>query len=70
MEEVTENEKRTLKTKFYEFRKSGLVSYINYLNEQLEYASKTELRKAYKNYVEDQIVMANKKIKELEEKLR
>ena len=69
MENVSENEKKTLKQKFLEFQKLGLVSYGNYLTEQLEFASKSDLRSAYQKYIEDQIVINNRKIHEIDEKL-
>ena len=69
MENVSENEKKTLKQKFLEFQKLGLVSYGNYLTEQLEFASKSDLRSPYKKYIEDQIEINNRKIEEIDEKL-
>ena len=69
MENITENEKKTLGQKLLDFQKSGLVSYGNYLNEQLEFASNSESRNAYKNYVLDQLELNNKKIQQIEEKL-
>lgn len=70
MENVTEIEKRTLGQKLLEFQRTGLVSYGKYLTEQLHYASKSESRKAYKKYVQDQIEMNNKKIADVDEKLK
>lgn len=70
MEPITEKEKQTLKQKLFEFQKSGLVSYGKYLTEQLEFASKSDSRKAYKKYIEEQIEMNNRKIQEIDEKLR
>ena len=70
MENVTEKEKRTLGQKFLEFQRIGLVSYGKYLTEQLDYASKSESRNAYKKYVQDQIEINNKKIADVDEKLK
>lgn len=70
MENVSENEKKTIKQKLLEFQKSGLVSYGKYLTEQHEFASKTDSRKAYKKYIEEQIEMNIGKIKEIDEKLK
>ncbi|MCB0409363.1 MAG: hypothetical protein KDD29_04040 [Flavobacteriales bacterium] len=70
MENITENEKRTLTQKLLEFQKTGLLSYGKYLTEQLEFASKSESRNAYKKYVEEQIIMNNQKIKEIDDKLQ
>ncbi|MDG1477828.1 MAG: hypothetical protein P8Q14_11825 [Vicingaceae bacterium] len=65
MEEVTEQEKKTIAQKFKDFQLQGLISYGKYLTDQLEYASKSDIRKAYKKYIEDQIVMNNEKIEKL-----
>jgi hypothetical protein len=70
MENVSENEKRNLKQKFFEFQKWGLESYGKYLAEQLEYASKSDLRNAYKKYIEKEIEMNILKINEIDEKLK
>jgi hypothetical protein len=70
MENVTENEKKSLGQKLLGFQRTGLVSYGKYLTEQLDYASKSELRNAYKRYVEDQIKMNDTKIVEIDEKLK
>jgi hypothetical protein len=66
MEQVTDNEKRNLSEKFKEFQIKGLKEYGKYLAEQLEYSSKSEIRHAYKKYIEDQIKMNNEKIKKIE----
>ena len=70
MENVTEIEKRTLGQKLLEFERTGLLSYGNYLTEQLEFASKSESRNAYKKYVQDQIEANDKKIAKIDEKLK
>lgn len=70
MENITENEKRTLAEKLLEFQKTGLISYGKYLNDQLEYALNSENRAAYKKYVLEQIKMNNKKITKIDEKLK
>lgn len=69
MENVSEIEKKTLRQRLLEFQKAGLISYGKYLAEQQEFASKSESRKAYEKYVQDQIEMNNMKIKDLEEQL-
>ena len=69
MEEVTESEKSTLKQRLLEIQRSGLQSYGKYLGEQLDYASKSEMRNAYKRYIQDQIEMNSQKIADLDEKL-
>lgn len=69
MENVSENEIRTLRQKLLEFQKSGLVLYGAYLTQQHEFASESSSRMAYKKYVEDQIEMNNRKIEEIDKKL-
>ena len=70
MENVTENEKRSLGEKLLTFQRSGLISYGQYLSDQLEFASKSESRNAYQKYVQKQIEMNIKKITEIDEKLK
>lgn len=70
MENVTEKEKRTLGQKLLEFQRPGLISYGKYLTEQLDYASKSESRNAYKKYIQDQIKINDKKVADIDEKLK
>jgi len=67
MKEVTEEEKKTITQKLKSFQLQGLISYGKYLTDQLEYASKSDIRKAYKKYIENQIEMNNEKITRLSE---
>jgi hypothetical protein len=67
MEQVTENEKRNLSQKFKEFQVKGLIEYGKYLVDQLEYASNSENRHAYKKYIEEQIKMNDEKILKIKE---
>ena len=69
MDNVTEAEKRTLGQKLLEFQRGGLVSYGKYLSDQLEYASKSDIRAAYKRYIENEIERNNRKIADIDEKL-
>ena len=70
MEKVTPQEKSTFKIKLLEFEKYGLEKYGNYLQDQLEFASKSKIRASYKKYVENQIIMNNAKIQKIENKLK
>ena len=70
MEKVTEKEKRTLGQKLLEFQRTGLESYGKYLTEQLDQASSSGSGNAYRNYVQDQIEMNNRKIADIDEKLK
>jgi hypothetical protein len=56
--------------KFFEFQKSGLEQYMKYLDVQLKWASKEDIRAHYKKYIEIQIKDTDKKIKEIENKLK
>jgi len=69
MDNVTENEKRTIGQKFLEFKRVGMISYGKYLVDQLEYSSKSKIRTAYVNYIKDQIEMNNRGIDEVDKKL-
>lgn len=65
MEEVTAQEKKTISQKLQDFQKEGLISYGKYLSDQLEYASKSDIRQAYKKYIENQIEANDEKIANL-----
>lgn len=56
--------------KFFEFQKNGLEQYSKYLDAQLKWAAKDDIRAHYKRYIEKQIEDTNKKIKEIEDKLK
>jgi uncharacterized membrane protein YgaE (UPF0421/DUF939 family) len=69
MSKVTPTEKKKFSKKLLEFQKKGLQQYGKYLNDQLKFASKSDIRKHYKKYIEDQIEQNNKKIKTIAGKL-
>ncbi|GEM_PF-1088333 len=69
MEEVSEKEKWSLAQKLLEFQKNGLLSYGKYLDKELESASQSSIKKAYKKYIENEIKRNTEKIASLEEKL-
>lgn len=46
------------------------MSYRKYLNDQLESASKSNIKKAYTKYIEDQLVMNAQKIADIDENLK
>ncbi len=54
------DDKNILYKKFLEFQKSGLLKYGKYLNDQLKIASKSESKKLFKKYLENEIIR-NKK---------
>lgn len=70
MEKVTKKVKGKLSKKLLKFERKGLISYGKYLGNQLTYASKKDIRKSYKKYIKDQILLNNKKLKKIEKKLK
>ena len=64
------NHIESLSKKLLKFEKKGLISYGKYLDNQLIYASKKDIRKQYKKYIKDQIKLNNKKLGKLDEKLK
>jgi hypothetical protein len=62
-------DKKKFTRKLLEFQKKGLLQYGKYLTDQLKFASRTELRKHYKKYVEDQLALNERKIKKIDIKL-
>lgn len=69
MDQITDQEKFSLRKKLLEFQRSGYESYGNYLNEQLEFADKKDNRKAYKSYIEDQIAQNNRRLGDIKKEL-
>lgn len=69
MSKVTSEDKKKFSLKLFEFQKKGLLQYGKYLDDQLKWADKKEIRKHYKKYIEDQIVLNNKRIKKVDDKL-
>ncbi len=70
MSDIPKEEKKSVKNKLREFEKQGLLSYRNYLDEQLIFASQSESRASYKKYIEKQLKRTNEKIERIENKLR
>jgi hypothetical protein len=69
MTKVTADHKKKVSQKLLEFQKKGLLQYGKYLENQLKFASKAEIRKLYKKYIEDQIILNDKRIKSIDSKL-
>ncbi len=69
MAKINPEEKSIVYQKFLEFQKSGLVKYGKYLEDQLKIASKSEHKKLYKKYIENEIIRNTKKIKSVENKM-
>ncbi|MHB8258728.1 MAG: hypothetical protein ACYDCN_00210 [Bacteroidia bacterium] len=68
-DKVTPEHKETFFQKLCECQIIGLKQYGKYLDQQLIFASKSEIRKAYKKYIEDQIILNNKRIANITAKL-
>lgn len=63
------DDKNTIYKKFLEFQISGLIKYGKYLENQLIIASKSEHKKLYKKYIENEIIRNTKKMKSVEDKM-
>jgi len=66
---ATSTEKKKLACKLLEFQKKGLQQYSKYLDDQLKLASKSEHKKLYKKYIENQIAQTKTKIEKIDAKL-
>ena len=53
-----------LVAKYREFEKAGLLSYKKYLENELENARKSDHKKAYTRYIEDELVRCQKRLDE------
>ena len=69
MASVTKEEKKGLRQKLLEFRRTGLVAYAQYLANELEASEGKEIRKAYTKYLKKEITSTAKKIARVETKL-
>lgn len=69
MEDITKDEKKSLKKSMREFKKQGLQSYAKYLREQLAYAEKAEYRASYIRHLEQQVAETESKIARIDKKL-
>lgn len=69
MENVTNKQKWVIRSKMLEFQKNGLLSYGKYLEDQLRTTSNSQLKLAYRSYLEQEIQRNNDKIRMLNERL-
>ncbi len=69
MANITKEEKKGIKYKLLEFRRNGLVSYAQYLANELEASEGKEIKKAYTKYIKKEIVSTAKKIAKVESKM-
>lgn len=70
MKENLQDQKRKVVTKYYEFEQYGLLKYRKYLDKEKAHSIGKPIKKAYLNYIEKEIVRADKRLEKLEEKLR
>lgn len=66
---VTKAEKQKLKRKLWKIELKGLLSYKEYLTTQYIEVSDKKSKKKYAKYIEDQVVVTDKKISKLKDKL-
>ncbi|MBK9284434.1 MAG: hypothetical protein IPM51_08950 [Sphingobacteriaceae bacterium] len=64
------NHKKTLTQKLLTFQKEGLKKYGNYLSDQLKMANKSKNKEVYKKYIINQIALNNKRILNIDIKLK
>lgn len=69
MENITPVQKKTLKAKILQLRKKGLLAYGKDLERQLKAAGDSKIKKAYREYLEKEIVKNNARIAKIEAKL-
>ena len=69
MEHITTQEQKGLYHKLLEFELKGLSLYGKYLEDQLEQTPNTNLKKYYKQYLNDQVELNNQKVSNIELKL-
>ena len=69
MSMVTKIEKHKLKRKLWKIELKGLLSYKEYLTNQYVEAVDKKSKKKYARYVEEQVVVTDKKISKLKGKL-
>lgn len=69
MEKISKNEKRNLRKRFLEFKKSGLESYDKYLHNEYERDSKSDYKKLYVKYLVKEMERTKKKLEKIDAKL-
>lgn len=69
MSTISKEEKKSLKRKLREFRKTGLESYAAYLERERKNAEGKDIKQAYYQYVIDELASVHKKLEKLEKKL-
>jgi len=70
MAKISTDHKKNFIEKFLEFQKKGLQQYGKYLDQQLKLADKMKYGKAYKTYIEQQIILNDKRMKNIDNKVK
>lgn len=70
MTKESAEQKKTLKGKILELRKKGLQAYGNDLDRQLKTAGKSNLKKAFRAYLEKEIARNNERIAKIDSKVK
>jgi len=69
MKKVSKSDKDKLAKKLLKIQKKGFLSYKEYLTDEFINSADKKSKKKYSRYIEDQIVMVNKKVKKINSKL-
>lgn len=70
MATITSTDKKKFSQKLLECQKKGLLQYGKYLDDQLKSSANKVLKKHYHSYIEDQIVLNDKRIAAIDVKLK
>ena len=69
MEKVTKEQKNQVVKKFLEFQLKGLLSYRKYLEKEFKNSAGKEIKKAYHNYIANELEGNKIKIEKINAKL-
>lgn len=69
MAKTTSNHKKKLARKLLEFEKNGLLKYGKYHGKPLKFSGNKKSHAKYKKYIEQQIILKDKKIQHIDVKL-
>lgn len=70
MTKITSTDKKKFSQKLLDCQKKGLLQYGKYLDDQLKVSVNKDLKKAYHQYIQDQIELNNKRIAAIDVKLQ
>lgn len=69
MSKISKEEKSTVKKALLRFKKSGLESYAEYLEEQLKNSEGKEIKASYNKYIKKELKRTLKQISKVDAKL-